>query len=133
VTHADLTRLSAEKLDREVRECRDDIARQLGRAPESFAPPYGRAGERERQVIRQWFGLSTGTRLGHANRNSDPYDLPRIEMHYFRDPGRWKSFLEDRAELYLGTRQFLRKVREIATSRRAVEGPGDLDKDASVQ
>jgi peptidoglycan/xylan/chitin deacetylase (PgdA/CDA1 family) len=133
VTHADLTRLSAKELDREVGECRNDIARQLGRVPESFAPPYGRAGERERRVIRQWFAVSTGTRLGHANKNSDPYDLPRIEMHYFRHPGRWRSFLENRAELYLGTRQLLRKVRELATSGRGASARRDLDKDASVQ
>lgn len=113
VTHADLTGLSSEALASEVRQCREDIAGQTGRVPSSFAPPYGRAGERERKVIEASFELSVGTRLARADRDSDRYDLPRIEMHYFRDLRRWRQFLEGRGESYFTARRTLRRVRQL--------------------
>ena len=117
VTHADLTKLPLKELRREIRDCRDQIERRLGRAPAAFAPPYGRAGNRERQEIRSCFDVSVGTRLEHANQRCDRYDLPRIEMHYFRDLKRWRVFLEGRGELYFRTRRLLRGFKELATEK----------------
>jgi len=115
VTHKDLTKLSQNELEHEVRECRDQIAQKLGSTPLAFAPPYGRAEERERTEIRKVFGVSVGTTLNRADRDGDPYDVPRIEMHYFRDLHRWRDYLEGRAEWYLTTRRVMRNVRSLVT------------------
>lgn len=115
VNHRDLTKLSDLELEREVRQCRDDIGEKLGAPPVAFAPPYGRAHERERREIRKAFGLSVGTRLNRADRDSDQYDVPRIEMHYFRDLNRWRDYLEGRAEWYLTARRVMRNLRSLVT------------------
>lgn len=111
VTHPDLTRLSDHDLRWEVASSRDALAARLDRPPLTFAPPYGRAGPREREVISRSFDLSVGTRLGRADRDSDLFDLPRIEMHYFRQPERFRSYLQGRGGWYLGVRGALRRVR----------------------
>jgi peptidoglycan/xylan/chitin deacetylase (PgdA/CDA1 family) len=115
VTHTDLTRLSAEELSHEVRQCREEIEDELGCTPTGFAPPYGRAGQREREEIRKWFQLSFGTVLGRAGRDCDPYNVPRIDMHYFRELNRWHDYLKGRGELYFAARRFMRGVRERVT------------------
>ena len=115
VNHSDLTKLSVEQAGHEIKRCRDDIADKLGRVPLSFAPPYGRAGERERDLIRRHFELSLGTRFQRVGRHDDAYNIPRIEMHYFRDPHRWRAFLEGRSEWYFAARRTLRNVRAFAS------------------
>jgi peptidoglycan/xylan/chitin deacetylase (PgdA/CDA1 family) len=116
VNHRDLTKLSKDELEHEVRQCRDEIAQRLGYAPVAFAPPYGRARLRERQEIQTAFSVSVGTRLARASRDCNVYDIPRIEMHYFRDLNRWRGYLEGHADWYLTTRRFLRGVRSMVTS-----------------
>ncbi len=115
ITHADLTTLSPDARSHEIRQCRDDIEQRLGTAPTSFAPPYGRSNAAVRASIAGLYTVSVGTRLGRAGHDSDLYDLPRIEMHYFRDPARWRAYLEGRAEWYLAARRALRRLRQIAT------------------
>ena len=115
VNHSDLTKLSAEQVAYEINGCHDDIAEKVGRAPVSFAPPYGRSGERERELVKRHFQLSLGTRFQRAGRQDDLYDIPRIEMHYFRDPHRWRAFLEGRSEWYFAARRTLRNVKAFAS------------------
>jgi peptidoglycan/xylan/chitin deacetylase (PgdA/CDA1 family) len=115
VNHRDLTKLSDIELEHEVRQCRDDIGKNLGSTPAAFAPPYGRAGARELRAIQSAFSISVGTRLDRADQNCDLYDVPRIEMHYFRDLNRWRDYLEGRAEWYLQARRFMRGVRGLVT------------------
>ncbi len=115
VTHPDLTKLSSETLQREIRQCRDEIEQRIERAPVSFAPPYGRINQRVRDEIRRWYQVSVGTRLQRAGRQCDLYDVPRIEMHYFRDLRRWRAYLEGRADWYFESRRALRSVKQLAT------------------
>jgi peptidoglycan/xylan/chitin deacetylase (PgdA/CDA1 family) len=111
MTHPDLTTLDAERLEAELVGCRDRIAAELGTLPDTFAPPYGATSPAVRPACARHFRVSVGTRLGRAVSSSDPHDLPRLEMHYFRDPARWRAYLEGRAEGYLLARQLLRRVR----------------------
>ena len=117
VTHPNLTALPPDQLEREVRQCRDEITDRLGREPISFAPPYGASSARVREEIAKWYRISVGTRLERAGRDSDRYDVPRIEMHYFRNLGRWRAYLEGRAEWYFGLRRTLRAVRGVTVGR----------------
>lgn len=111
IDHPDLTRLTAEELDRQIGECRAAITGKLGSAPCAFAPPYGRAGDREIRAIGRHFSLSFGTRFQRVRRGDDPLDVPRIEMHYYRDPARWRRYLERRGRLYFEARRALRSLR----------------------
>ena len=118
VSHADLTKLTAAQLEQEIHQSQQDIERHLGDAPVSFAPPYGYVNSVVRAAIGKWFRISVSTRLQRATRGSDLLNLPRIEMHYFRDLARWDAYLDGRAELYFGSRRALRRVRQIALERR---------------
>jgi peptidoglycan/xylan/chitin deacetylase (PgdA/CDA1 family) len=111
VTHADLTRLAPDRLRAEVQGSQEEIARQIGKPVETFAPPYGRVNERVRVELVRWANVSAGTRLDRARRGSDLADVPRIEMHYFRDLGRWRAHLAGRARAYLAVRRAGRRLR----------------------
>jgi len=112
--HVDLTTLDAPELEREIRQSRADIEWHLGHAPIAFAPPYGRSNARVRAEIGKSYRVSVGTRLQRAARGCDILDVPRIEMHYFRDIERWAAYLNGHAELYFESRRALRRVRQIA-------------------
>lgn len=112
VTHPKLPSLAPAELAHEVKESHDEIARQLGVAPLTFAPPYGASNAAVLDEIRRRYRISCGTRLARVERTDDPIDLPRIEMHYFRDATRWRAYLDGRAEGYFALRRMLRAVRE---------------------
>jgi peptidoglycan/xylan/chitin deacetylase (PgdA/CDA1 family) len=111
MTHRDMTRLAPEALEDEIRQSRDVIAQHLGVCPISFAPPYGRSNSAVRQEVSKWYEISLGVRLARATLQCDRFDVPRIEMHYFRHPSRWAGFLQGRAEAYFGVRRLLRNLR----------------------
>lgn len=115
VSHPDLNLLSADDLRREVGDSVAELEQRLGKACKSFAPPYGNSNQLVRGVIGDFCDVSVGTRLARVSPSDDRFDLPRIEMHYFRDLGRWRSYLEGRGELYLTSRAAIRRVRQVVT------------------
>ncbi len=110
VSHADLNALEAETLEAELRVSREEIEDRLGVPVRHFAPPYGRADRRVRQAISRHYKTSVSTRLGSAGPGWDPFDLPRLEMFYFTDPGRWRAHLRGRGRAYLAARRLLRRA-----------------------
>jgi len=117
VTHADLTRLSAADLNREVALSQAHIAEQLGKAPTTFAPPYGHVNPSVLREVALHAEVSAGTELGRADRGSSPTDTPRIEMHYFRQGRLWRAYLNNRAGWYLRSRQLARALRTKILAR----------------
>lgn len=110
-THRDLRRLSADALTIEIEGSRQDLTERLGVPISSFAAPFGTSNEAVRAAIAPNYAIAFGTRLDLARRGRDRYDIPRLDMHYFRDRRRWRGLLEgDRR--YLRRRQLLRAVRE---------------------
>jgi peptidoglycan/xylan/chitin deacetylase (PgdA/CDA1 family) len=117
VHHCDLTRLTMAGVKEEVNACQQALQSHLGKEVLAFAPPYGRSTPAVRAVIAQSYQLSFGTLLGRATSQSDRWDLPRIEMHYFRRPDRWRSHLTGGGRWWLAARRSLRAVRRIAYER----------------
>jgi peptidoglycan/xylan/chitin deacetylase (PgdA/CDA1 family) len=113
-THADLTTLDDAELDAELSGSRRALEDMLGKPAPHFAPPYGRSNARGREAIARHYSLSVGVRLGEANQRSPIHDLPRIEMHYYRNLPRWRAFLERRGGAYFQTRRAARGLREAA-------------------
>lgn len=112
-THADLTQLDPAAREDEIAGSAADLAEQLGRPVESFAAPYGRVSPAVLEAIRKHYRVAFGTRLAIARRDDDAADLPRIEMHYFRDRRTWSRFLDGHRG-YFRMRQGLRAVRAMA-------------------
>lgn len=120
VTHADLTRLSPAARRAEIVGCRDDLAARVAVAARSFAAPYGRVDAAVVADIERHFDVAFGTRFDLARPGDPRCDVPRIEMHYFRDQRRWRSFLRgDHA--YFHTRRALRAAGSAARSLLARE------------
>jgi len=110
VTHADLTRLSAEARRAEIAASARHLAERLGRPPDGFAAPYGRVNAAVLADIRQSYAVAFGTRFARATRGCDRFDVPRIEMHYFRDGRRWRDFLAGHHTYFLA-RRALRSIK----------------------
>jgi peptidoglycan/xylan/chitin deacetylase (PgdA/CDA1 family) len=111
VTHRDLTRLGGQELIDEVAVPGRLIEEKLAQPAHSFAAPFGRTNARVDGLVRQYYREAVGTALALAHRGSDPYAIPRIEMWYFRDGGRWRALLQGDAGNYLLVRRILRRVR----------------------
>ena len=116
MTHPALTQLNDEELELELSASADAIESALGVRPKCFAPPYGLSDSRVQAAIKKHYRVSFGVRLGEAGRDSPRYDVPRIEMHYYRDAVTWRNFLEGHGGLYLRARQAMRGLKSVLTS-----------------
>lgn len=112
-SHPDLTTLDPARLDDEIAGSRAEIEDRTGRPCPHFAPPYGASNPPVRAVIRAHYESSVGVSLAEAGPNDDRFDLPRIEMFYFRDIARWRSHLAGTGSGYLRTRRTLRALRRL--------------------
>ena len=111
LNHARLPMISPDELDRELRDSKARLSQELGEENRIFAPPYGATSAAVRQKIADYYDIAVGTGFARADRSSDRYDIPRIEMHYFRNAGVWRRYLEGRAEFYFHARRFARSMR----------------------
>lgn len=111
VSHPDLDSLAPGALAEELDRSQHEIEDRLGRRADHFAPPYGIAGARVRAEIARRYLTSVGTRLRQAGPRDALHDLPRIEMFYFADEGRWRDALAGTGRAYLARRRMLRGLR----------------------
>ncbi len=114
--HDDLSRLG-EAAAEDIAQACARFAAELGAPPDHFAPPYGRSTRAVRRIIGQQHKTSVGTGLATADARSDPFDLPRIEMHYFRAPDRWERHLSGKGGPYLALRRTLRAARRALVEK----------------
>ncbi len=116
ITHRDLTGLSPPEAREEIVDSKSLLRQITGAAVTSFAPPYGRSNLDVREMISHFYLCSVGTELRRARHDGDVFDLPRIDMWYFRNLVRWQAFLRGglRASAYLAVRRMLRRIRALA-------------------
>jgi peptidoglycan/xylan/chitin deacetylase (PgdA/CDA1 family) len=112
VTHCDLTRLSAEARREEIEASARHLTERLGRRPDGFAAPYGRVSAEVIDDIRRTYVVAFGTRFARATRTCNRFDVPRIEMHYFRSARRWRDFLAG-SDAYFLARRALRSIKAV--------------------
>ena len=109
-THANLTKISEADREAEIAGCAEDISAQIGQTVQGFAAPYGRVSPDVIEAIGRHYRIAFGTRLALPRRGQDRFDVPRIDMHYFRNARHWTGLLKGRQN-YLRLRQALRAVR----------------------
>ena len=110
-THCDLRTLSDAALENELTASRKALEDRLSREILHFAPPYGASDARVRAAIARHYALSAGVRLDYVRKASPTYDLPRIEMHYYRNRATWRAFLSGQGQAHLNFRRALRGAR----------------------
>jgi peptidoglycan/xylan/chitin deacetylase (PgdA/CDA1 family) len=85
ISHPHLPRLGDVELDRELRESRERIADELGRACRYLAYPYGDEDDRVRRAARRT-GYEAAFALPGTRADVDPFGLPRVDL-YWKDRG----------------------------------------------
>ncbi|MDQ2963577.1 MAG: polysaccharide deacetylase family protein [Pseudomonadota bacterium] len=110
ITHADLTRLAPDRRREEIERCAQDLAERIGRRTRGFATPYGHVNSAVRVDLARTYDVAFGTRFEYARPACDLFDVPRIEMHYFRKPRHWRAFVLGRRSYFLA-RRALRAVK----------------------
>jgi peptidoglycan/xylan/chitin deacetylase (PgdA/CDA1 family) len=103
--HPDLRRLDENRIRDEVWGSLDDIARETGRRPDTFAYPYGYWNGTAASVVRGACLSACTTELRTLTGREQPHLLPRLDVYYLRGPaviedfGRWtfKQYLQVRA------------------------------------
>jgi peptidoglycan/xylan/chitin deacetylase (PgdA/CDA1 family) len=113
MSHADLTRLPVEEAEREIVLSRDRVQMAIGGSVTGFAAPFGRITRTLRAGLPAHFVWSVSARMARAGLHSDLFDLPRIEMWYFRRLSRWRRYVARGWTPYFGLRATLRAVKEI--------------------
>lgn len=110
--HVNLTQLDEKKLNLQLRQSRSNLEDALGEPVDAFAAPYGAVNEDVLSAIAKYYDIAAGTRLGRTVASVDIFDVPRLEMHYFRDVSLWRKYLEGKADHYLTVRKLARNVRQ---------------------
>ncbi|MEO8075570.1 MAG: polysaccharide deacetylase family protein [Acidobacteriota bacterium] len=113
-THRRLTQLSRDQLVDEIAGAARDIAQRLGLTADGLAYPYGAVSE---PVVRAAAGVhrwACTTSFGEL-RTDPAFALPRLDMWYFEQPGRFERW---------GTpwfRRWVRRRHRLRRTRAAVE------------
>lgn len=118
VTHPDLTRLPADRVEAEMRDSRAIIEDALGEPVTSFAYPYGRCDERVVELARRHFARACTTRLALVGPRSDPHRLERVDAWYLRTERRFRLLSSRALPWYLRARAVPRAARAALRRRR---------------
>ncbi|WP_425841878.1 polysaccharide deacetylase family protein [Streptomyces fractus] len=97
-THPQLDQLADADLEFELLRCREIVTGELGRAPVSFAYPYGHSDRRVRQAVRA-AGFAQSLAVGNAlaRRPQGPYALRRVTVRRSTDVTEFERLVEGRA------------------------------------
>ncbi|MDQ3242732.1 MAG: polysaccharide deacetylase family protein [Gemmatimonadota bacterium] len=120
-THPHLTRLDGAALADEVHGSAERIELEIGVRPRAFCYPYGSFDDNVEREVAAGFELACGTDLRVLEEDDQLHRLPRLDMYYFREPGKLESWGTPRFERYLRLRAGARRLR---AAMRHVMGQG---------
>jgi peptidoglycan/xylan/chitin deacetylase (PgdA/CDA1 family) len=109
--HPDLRGMTDAGLEEEVAGSAEWIRRETGREVHTFAYPYGACDDRVVRTVRTRYKAAVTTEFRTLHNGEDPCRLPRLDMYYFREPGRLESWGTGAFRRYITVRRRLRRVR----------------------
>jgi peptidoglycan/xylan/chitin deacetylase (PgdA/CDA1 family) len=124
-THRDLTAVSAARMADEISGSRDDLVRETGRSPRSFAFPYGAWNDAASENVRKVFPMSCTTEFKLLGAAESGALLPRIDAYYLRGNRRLESFGTHEFSRFVAGRRFARAVRRSMEWRRPSRPDGE--------
>jgi len=110
-THADLTRLPPEAVEREVLTSKKDLGAQLGEPVEFFCYPYGQYNHPARSIVFRHFRGACTTDMGRVQPESDVFCLPRFDAFYLRSKAMFPRLFTRSGSVYFSLRAVLRAAR----------------------
>jgi hypothetical protein len=111
VNHDNLSRLEPRRAVAELRGSRASIEDEIGTPVRAFAYPYGASTPEVRELARREFAFCCGTRLAFTDRDSDPANLPRLDVFYLRRMFWWSHLMDSWGGAYVACRRLLRDIR----------------------
>lgn len=111
-THSDLRALAGAALADEVYGSFDDLLKQTGRRPDTFAYPYGHWTPALLPVVRSACSLACTTHMRWLTDGEDPHLLPRLDAYYLNGLGGLDGFARPVFRAYIGARAVVRAVGE---------------------
>jgi len=111
VSHPDLTKLSAAKLEGELEKSKSEIESRTGKSAAYFCYPYGLWNPRVRDAAEVTYRGACATGAGVVEANADPFALPRVDAHYVRDMKRFRTLFTGGFVRYVTVRRWIRRLR----------------------
>ncbi len=108
VTHADLTALGEDEIERELTRSRAQLEDLTGKPVRTFAYPFGRMNEASVRLAGRSFELACGTRLGYVRPGSDLLELPRLDVYHLRSRFWFRRLADATGRAYIQARAALR-------------------------
>ncbi|MEV0692080.1 polysaccharide deacetylase family protein [Streptomyces sp. NPDC050388] len=97
-SHPQLDQLDDRRLRSELVLCKEIVSDRLGRAPASFAYPYGYSSRRVREAVRETgYAQALAVGNGLARRSQGPYALRRVTVRRSTDTAEFERLVEGRA------------------------------------
>ena len=116
LSHPDLTRLPAGKVETEICRSKTIIEERIGSPVTCFAYPYGRYDDRSRDIVRHHFVCACSDKLGLTTSASDLYALERVDAYYLRSDRLFDVMLTKRFPWYIFARSIPRRIRRALQS-----------------
>lgn len=110
-THPNLAEISVAQCQAEISGCQREIADRLGRTATSLAYPYGGVSRSVAALASACFERAAGTRFEFLPPSPGRFDLPRLDMFYFRERASLAGVFGMPSRLYVGLRNAARLVR----------------------
>jgi peptidoglycan/xylan/chitin deacetylase (PgdA/CDA1 family) len=110
-THADLSRVTSPQLHDEVVGSAERIERETGRAPTTFAYPYGALSDPAVDLVATRFDWGCTTEMRSVGARETRARLPRLDMYYLRSAGQLEAWGTIRFRCHLTIRAGARLVR----------------------
>ena len=111
MTHEALTKLSLEEARREIIESKLVIQDHLNQEVTLFSYPYGITNRQIKEMVQAEFQGACGTCMDFVTKDSDIYELPRIDMFYFSNNVLFKLIGTSYYSYFVRIRSILRSLR----------------------
>lgn len=111
LTHPDLTKLPAGRVEAEVRDSKSIIEDALSAPVGSFAYPYGRYDGQSREIASRHFECACSDRLGLITAKSDAFALERVDSYYLRTDRLFDILLSNSFSRYIWARSVPRRIK----------------------
>ncbi len=111
-THPFLARLSASEVEGELGGGQADLQDRLGQEVGTLAYPYGSLIPAVVKAARSLYRAACTVELNTARPSDDRWQLPRLDMYYWRNPQIFRHFGTPMGGAYLGLRRLMRFARQ---------------------
>jgi peptidoglycan/xylan/chitin deacetylase (PgdA/CDA1 family) len=100
--------------EHEVVESRRELERILGRPVGTFAYPY--TAVRAHELVRRTYTAACAGGNAEVEPDSDPWAMPRVDIHYLRRPALLRRALDGSLDTYLVVRRVVARARRLLLS-----------------